>query len=143
MWALGAVISFTIVAATLQSAAGIPWEATYRVACGVSCLVFIWTLIDDHPDEGWLKTSFWLALVINIGILFTPLVDRPASRGELMLFALPDAIVVLVARLATYRVSEDRQRVLRAQLIFGLFVAMTACAILFTFVLVYPNARRP
>jgi hypothetical protein len=94
-----------------------------------------------YPREQWPRISFWVALAVNVAIFFTPLVDRPASRGELMLFALPDAIVVLAARIASYRVTNVHQRAMRQQMIFGLVVAVAFCAILFTLVLIDPRTR--
>ncbi|WP_344698010.1 hypothetical protein [Sphingomonas limnosediminicola] len=93
----------------------------------------------DYPSETWPRISFWLSLLINIAIFFTPLVDRPASRGELILFALPDAVVTLTTLLATYRVADFHQRAMRQQMILGLIVTVAACATLFTLVLMDPH----
>lgn len=72
-----------------------------------------------------------IALLINVGIFFTPLVDGPTSRGELMLFALPDAVVVLAASIASYRVNDVHQRATRQTMILGLIVALVFCVGLF------------
>ena len=39
-----------------------------------------------------------------------------ASRGEVMLFALPDVIILLLVRLATYQVTDDHKRAMRQQM---------------------------
>ena len=49
--------------------------------------------------------------------VFTPLVNRPASRGEVMLFALPDAIIVLMARIVSYPVTDVHRRAMRQHMI--------------------------
>lgn len=130
---------------TLEDEVGIPFASTFRVGCAAACLLFIYKLGTDYPGERWPRFSLWIALIVNIGIFFTPLVDRPASRGELMLFALPDAIVVLVAllveRCVSYPVADVHQRAVRQQIILGLVLAIAFCAILFTLVLIAPDKR--
>lgn len=125
------LVAFFVISFTLEDYLGIPWETSYRVVCAAICLLFIYKLGLDYPGEFWPKFSLWVSLLINAGLFFTPLVDRPTSRGELMLFALPDAIVVLVARIASYSVINDHQRAMRQQMILGLIVALVFCAGLF------------
>lgn len=90
LWVLG-FLSLVVVGFTLEREVGIPFDTTFRVVCAGACLVFIHKLGTDFPGERWPRISLWIALAVNISIFLTPLVDRPASRGELMLFALPDA----------------------------------------------------
>lgn len=134
--------AFIIIGIALEDEFGVPFDTTYRVGCAAICLVFIYKLAVDYPGEPWPWISLWLALLVNIGLFFTPLFDRPASRGELMLFALPDAIVVLAARIISYRVVDVHQRAMRQQMILGLIAAVAFCAVLFTLILIAPLTRR-
>ena len=131
--ALLGVLAFVTMGVALEDEMGLPWDTTYRVACAGACLFFIHYLGSDYPGEQWPRTALWIALLVNVGVFLTPLVDRPASRGELMIFALPSAIVFLSARIASYSVADDRQRALRQQMILGLVVAVVFCGILFAF----------
>lgn len=138
--ALLGIVVFVAVGIALQDEIGLPFDTTYRVACAVICLLFILKLKSDCPGERWPQVSFWVALLVNIGLFFTPLVDRPASRGELILFALPNAIIVLAALIISYSAADQHQRATRQQMILGLIVAVAFCAILFALTLVEPNA---
>jgi hypothetical protein len=134
--ALLGIVVFVIISIALEDEIGLPFDTTYRIACASACLVFIWKFISDYPGERWPQISFWIAVIVTLGIFFTPLVNRPTSRGELMLFALPDAIIVLVTRIAFYRVVNENQRAMRMHMIFGLIVAVAFCSILFALTLV-------
>lgn len=123
----------------LERETGIPVETTMRVGAAGLCLGFIYNLSLDYPGERWPWIGFWLALLVNIGVFFTPLVKGPLSRGELMVFASPDAVVVLAARIFTYRVTDIHQRATRQTMILGLVVAIAFCAILFTLAFVDPR----
>ena len=48
-----------------------------------------------------------------------------------MLFALPDAVILLAARIASYQVVDEHQRAMRQQMILALIVAVAFCATLF------------
>lgn len=140
--ALGGVIGAVMIGIALDNDLGVPFATTYRIACAVACLAFIFKLGIDYPSEKWPRVGFLTALFINIMLFFTPVMDRPASRGEVMLFALPDAIVVLVALVASYKVTDVHQRAVRQQMIFGLIVAIVLCAILFSLILMNPHASK-
>jgi hypothetical protein len=135
LWVLGLVV-LLVIGFTLEDDFGVPFATTLRVALVGSCQFFIYKLGSDYPGEQWPRIGFWASLVVNIAIFFTPLVDRPAYRGEAMLFALPDAIVVLTARTASYPVTDVHQRAIRQQMILGLIVAIAFCVILFTLTLI-------
>jgi drug/metabolite transporter (DMT)-like permease len=135
--ALLGVIAFVAIGVGIENETGLPFAKTYRVACAVICLLFILKLRSDYPEERWPQASLWAALIVNVGLFFTPLVNRPASRGELMLFALPDAIIVLIA---SYPALDEHRRAMRQQMILGLVVAVAFCAILFALMLVGPKA---
>lgn len=133
------VIAFVIICIVLENEAGLPFEITYRVGCAVACLTLIYQWSLEHPEERWLRVGFWFALLVNVGLFFTPIVDRPASRGELMIFALPDTVVVLAVGLAYYPADDVRQRAVRQQMILGLVVAGLFCATVFGFALIEPH----
>ena len=133
------VIAFVIIGIVLEDEAGIPFKTTYRVGCAVACLTLIYQLGLQNPEERWLRVGFWCAFIVNAGLFFTPIVDRPASRGELMIFALPDAVVLLAVGLAYYPAGDARQRAVRQQMILGLVVASLFCATLFGFALIEPR----
>ncbi|GGY94158.1 hypothetical protein [Novosphingobium colocasiae] len=138
--ALIGVATFVVVGVALENEAEFPFATFYRVACAAVGLGIIWKLRKDYPTETWPYVGFWIALAVNAAIFLTPLVDRPASRGELMLFALPDAIIVLGARIASFHVSDDHQRAMRQTMILGLVVAATFCSALYTLILLHPAA---
>jgi len=121
------VIVFVIVALVLD-AGGIPFDLTYRVACAGACLWFIHTLRIDPPEAGWRRIGLGLAALVNVALFFTPVVDRPSSRGELMIFAIPDLVVVLAVRIAALRPVDVDQRARRVQLIACLVIASAVCA---------------
>jgi len=133
--ALLGIIAFVIISDALEQEIGLPVDTTYRVACAAICLLFIYQLGFDYPGERWPRVSLWIALMVNAGLFFTPLIDRPPSRGELVLFALPNAIVVLSARIAAYPVVDGRQRATRQLMILCLVLAVAFCALLFTLTL--------
>lgn len=135
-----AVIALVLIAFALEANFGIATDTTIRVACVGVCLFFIRGFAKDYPGQSWHQIGLWLSLVVDIAIFFTPLVDRPASRGELTLFALPDAIVVFSARIATYSVTDDHQRAMRQQMVLGLVVAIAFSA--FAFVPFFVGAHR-
>jgi len=126
LWLFG-VVALVVIGFTLEDGVGIPFATTLRVACAAICLFFIYRLGVSYPGERWPQISFLVALVVNFAIFFTPLVDRPASRGELMLFALPDAVVVMTARVISYPVADVHQRANRQTIILGLVVAVVFC----------------
>jgi Na+-translocating ferredoxin:NAD+ oxidoreductase RnfA subunit len=138
--ALLGVAAFVAVSAVLGTEVGIPFDTTYRVACAAACLFLINRLRSDYPDETWPRASLLIALIVNLSIFLTPLVDRPSSRGELMLFALPDTVVVLAARIVSYRVDDVHQRAARQTMLLGLFVAAAFCVGLFALTLAGPHA---
>jgi hypothetical protein len=137
--ALLGIGAFVLIASALQQEVGVPFDTTYRVMCAAACLIFIWNLRSYYPGEGWPRVGLWIALFVNVSLFFTPLFHRPSSRGELMLFALPDAIVLLIARIASYHVADTHQRAMRMHMIFGLVIAVTFCTVLFALALNEPS----
>jgi hypothetical protein len=135
LWLFG-IICFVAIGIALEDNLGLPISTTIRVGCAAICLLFILKIGSEYPAERWTRIGFWLALLVNVAIFFTPLVDRPSSRGELMLFALPDALVMLGARIVTYHPTDLHQRARRQQMILGFILAVGFCAIFFTLVLI-------
>jgi ABC-type Fe3+-siderophore transport system permease subunit len=133
--ALLCIAAFVTIGVVLKDKVGTSFDTTYRVACAGACLLFINRLRLDYPKEIWPRNSLAAALLINTGIFFTPLVDRPSSRGEVMRFALPDTVVALVVLIASYRVTNVRQRAARQTLILGLVVTVVFCGGLFALML--------
>lgn len=138
LWIAG-VVALLAIGIVLEETLGISFATPERVASVCFCQFFIYKVGADYPEEQWPRISFWAALIVNVAIFFTPLTDRPASREELMLFALPDCIVVLAARTFTYSVTNVHQRAMRQQMILGLVLAIAFCAIIFTLVLIDPH----
>ena len=106
-----------------------------RLCCGIIGLGLLAEV--DFPGEKWPQRVFWVSLLVNIGVLFSPLVDRPASRGELALFLLPDGFVVLIAMIAH---NQALARSVRAQLIATVVVFTAACAALLALVILQSSA---
>ncbi|UAK25081.1 hypothetical protein [Sphingomonas nostoxanthinifaciens] len=140
--AFGGIIGAVAIGIALENDAGIAFDTSYRVGCAIACLIFIFKLQRDYPTEQWPKIGLVASALINLAIFFTPIVSRSASRGELMIFALPDAIVVLTALIASYRVETVHQRAVRQQMVFGLVVALGFSAVLFTLILIGPQPQR-
>ena len=55
-----------------------------------------------------------------------------------MIFALPDAIIVLAVLSATYSVTNVHQRAVRQQMILGLILAVAFCAVILSLTLIGP-----
>lgn len=137
--ALIGVVIFVALSIALDNYVGIPFDTSYRIACASGCLLYIIKLGLDHPGEKWPWVGFSIALLLSISLFFTPLLDRPASRGEIVLFALPDAIILLGARIATYPVNnDDDRRIIHQRLILALVIALAFFGVL---VAVSLNAR--
>lgn len=126
LWLLG-IVAVLVVGFTLQDTVGVPVETTLRIATAAICLFFVYKLGLYYPGESWPRISLWVALAVNLALFFTPLMDRPVSRGELMLFALPDAVVVMTARVVSYRAADVHQRANRQIMVLGLVVAIAGC----------------
>lgn len=138
-WILLGVVAFVAIAVMLESRFSVPFDMTYRIACAVACVTFIGKLAADYPGERWPWIALSIALLVNIGLFFTPMVDRPASRGELMIFALPNAVVVLIARIASYCVADERQRAMRQLMILALVVVILFGAVLVAATIAAPH----
>lgn len=115
----------------------VPFDTSYRVACAAVSSALVYWLRFDFPGEKWPQRVFWVSLLVNIGVLCSPLVDRPASRGELALFLLPDGFVVLIAMIAH---NQALARSVRAQLIATVVVFTAACAALLALVILQSSA---
>ena len=120
-------ITFSI---ALENETGFPFDMTYRIACTGICLGFMVKVGSDYPGQRWPWIALSIAAVTNVAMFFTPLFDRPASRGEIMLFALPDVTIFLAARAVSYPVKDEHQRAVRQQLILGAIFAMAFSAII-------------
>lgn len=125
------LLAFVVGAIVLETEAGIPFDTTFRVACAAACLAIIARIARTYRGARWPWVGFATALVVEVAMFFTPLLHGRASRGEIMMFAAPDAVVMLAARLASFRVADEHQRAVRQQLILGLVVAVILTALLF------------
>jgi hypothetical protein len=139
---LAGVAGFLILGLWLEDGLGIPFDTTYRVGCAGACLILMAKAGLDYREERWPKIALSLAMLVTLGLFLTPLVDRPASRGEIMLFALPDAIIFLTARIAAYQVTDAHRRAVRQQLILAAVSGVVLCAILFALTLMQPPGAR-
>ncbi|NMN06882.1 MULTISPECIES: hypothetical protein [unclassified Novosphingobium] len=137
--ALGGVIGAVLTGIALESYVGIPFATTYRIACAVACLVLIFKLGKDYPGERWPRPAFFICLIVNVLLFFTPIMDRRPSRGELMIFALPDVIIVLMILIASKKAVDVHQRAVRQQMILGLIVALLFCSVLYSLIIFYPD----
>ena len=140
LWLFG-LIGFLIVGMYLEDTFGLPFGFSVRLASIAFCQWCFWRLRSDYPDDWWSKSVFWSALVLNILVLLSPLTDRQPSRGELMVFALPDAILFLAVRTVTYKVADVHQRAVRQQLVLGLILALAFYGVILTVMLLDPAAR--
>lgn len=134
--ALSGIAAFFVLGVTLEREFGIKLDTTYRLGCAGICLTLLAYLAAQYRGERWPWIAFALALLVNLGLFLTPLFDRPASRGEIMLFAFPDTILFLTARIATYRVADVHQRAMRQQMALALLLAVAFGGILFFLMLI-------
>jgi len=133
--ALLSIVAFVTIAIGLENSAGIPFAFTFRIACACICLYFVIQVGADYPGQRWPKIAFLIALMLNVSLFFSPLANLPASKGDILFFAAPDAAIVLGARAITYPVSNDHQRAVRQQMIVGLILALAFCAMILSIML--------
>lgn len=124
------VVAFVSFAITLENEVGIPFKTTYRIACAIGCLAFMAKIGSDYREERWPKIALLIALLFNVGLFFSPLAHLPASKGDVLFFAVPDAAIALAARTVSYSVTDDHQRAVRQQMILGLVLALAFCVII-------------
>lgn len=133
-------VTFSI---ALENETGFPFDTTYRIACAGICLGLMAKIAWSYLEERWLWITLSVAVAINIALFFTPLADGPASRGEIMVFALPDITIFLAARAISYPVTNDHQRAVRQQLVAGVILAIAFCAIILSIGLIPARPDRP
>jgi hypothetical protein len=121
---------FLVFGTVLESLFGFPFYTTYRIACAGACVGLMAKIGQEYSGQRWPWVAVSVALATNIGLFFTPLFDRPASRGEVMVFALPDIAIFLAVRAATYPTADAHQRAVRQQLIVGVILAVAVSAII-------------
>ena len=136
------IVAFVTMAMEMQDVFGVPFDTSYRVVCAAACLVFIAKLGWDSAGEAWPWVGLGLATIVNLGVFFTPIFDHPASRGEILSFAMPDLVVVMAARIAYYPTNDVHDRAVRQQLVVGLIIAVALCALILAIGFV-PDHPRP
>ena len=140
--ALLGVAVFVAAGITLENQAGVPFTTTYRAACVGICVAFFAQITRDYPGQRWPWISLAMALLIDIGMFLTPIFDRPASRGEILMFALPNATIFLFARALSYPIDDVHQRAVRQQLIVGAILAAAFSALVLAIGFVPDPSRR-
>jgi len=135
IWLLG-IIACLVIAFTLENKVGIPVAVTLRIVCAGMCLFLMFKIGSDYPGQRWPRVALAIAALFNFAMFFSPLAELPASKGDIMFFAAPDAVIFLAARTFTYPVTDVHQRAVRQQLIVGLILASAACAILMSILLI-------
>ncbi|MBU6269016.1 MAG: hypothetical protein KGN34_15830 [Sphingomonadales bacterium] len=118
------------VAIALERMAAIPVALTLRVVVAAACLFFMSKIGAEYPGQKWPVIAIAIAATINVATLCTPLATLPTSKGDVMFFAAPDAVIFLAARTFTYPATDPHQRAVRQQLILALILALAFCAIL-------------
>jgi len=134
--ALLGIAAFAAFGIILENETGFPMDTTYRIACAAACLFLMAKAVSEYPGQKWPLIALLSAMMINCGLFLTPLFDRPASRGEILMFALPDATVFTAARAASYPVADEHQRAVRQQLVVGVILAVALSALIFASALV-------
>lgn len=109
------IIVFVVFAITLENEIGIPFAVTLRVACAGMCLSLMFKIAQDYRGQKWPKIALAIAALFNFAMFFSPLATLPASKGDIMFFAAPDAVIFLAARTLTYPVTDVHQRAVRQQ----------------------------
>lgn len=138
--ALLGIILFVALAVGLEQELGIPFAMTFRVACAGACLIFIIKTRSDYPGERWPLIAFFVAFLFNVSLFFSPLAHLPASKGDLLFFAVPDAVIVLTARAISYPVSDVHERAVRQQLIVGIIMGLAFCGMILGLMFIPPHS---
>lgn len=129
-------------AMTLENVTGISVDTTYKVTCAIVCVGFMAHVATNYPGERWPWIAVAVACLFNAGLFFTPVLGHPASRGEIMLFALPDVSIFTLARAVTYPAEDVHERAVRQQIFMGLFFAVALGAIILATGFI-PDRREP
>jgi len=131
---LGIAVTLAI-AFTLESKVGVPVAVTLRIIVASVCLFVMFKIGSDYAGKIWPKIALVVAAIFNFLMFFSPLAKMPASKGDIMFFAVPDAVIFMAARTFTYPVSDVHTRAVRQQLIVGLVLALAFCAIIMAILL--------
>lgn len=126
---LGIAVTLAI-AFTLESKAGVPVAVTLRIIVASVCLFVMFKIGSDYAGQKWPKIALAVAAIFNFSMFFSPLAKLPASKGDIMFFAAPDAVIFMAARTFNYPVADVHTRAVRQQLIVGLILALAFCAII-------------
>lgn len=137
---LGGVATFVAFGIFLEEQAGVSFWTTYRIACAAVPLWFFAKIAQDYAGERWPRRALLVAATFNIALLVSPFSQTPATKGDLLFFGLPDAIIFMIARVITYKATDLHGRAVRQQLIAGVVLALAVCAILFATLLI-PDAQ--
>lgn len=125
-----AVFAFVAFGILLESATGIPFDTTYRIACAGMCLGFMAMMAREHPGARWSWIALLIAATTNAALFLTPMAHHPASRGEVMILALPDATIYLTARAMTLPATDVHERAVRQQVVVGAILAYVFSALI-------------
>lgn len=124
----------------LEDRLEIPVDVFYRAACATISLWMMIRIGQAYRPDTWPLLAVATAIAVNVAMFFTPIVQRPASRGEILLFAAPDVLIFLIFRTANFRVVDEQSRAVRQQLIVGTIIVATFCALLLSAAFI-PNSR--
>lgn len=124
------LVAFVAVAITLEQRAGIPFKTSYRVVMAGFCLHFVAGYCREHRDERWARIGFLLVLLFDAGLFFSPLAHLPASKGDVLFFAVPDAAILFGARVFSYRPTSIEERAAHQRMIAGFIVALIFSAVI-------------
>lgn len=130
------IIAFALISAALKNLINLSNDQSYRLLCIAISLFMMWAYRKTFPKIRYFWISFWIALIVNFAIFLTPLVERSASRGEVLLFALPNSIIFLTALTLSYSVVDDRSRAMRQYMLLGIIVAILFSMILYASILI-------
>lgn len=96
----------------------------------------------DYRGERWPWVALFTAAAVNLAMLFSPIFDRPASRGEILFFAGPDIVIFLAARVRSYPVPDVQARAVRQQLIVALILAIMFTALILSIAMLPDRVAR-
>ncbi len=136
------IVAGVAVGMWLQDRWGIAFDLTYRIVCALACIELMRRVARGYDGERWPWVALFVAAVVNVALLFSPIFDRPASRGEILFFAGPDVVIFLAARVRSYRVPDLQARAVRQQLIVGLVLALLFTALILSMALLPDHRTR-
>jgi hypothetical protein len=104
LWLLGVAV-FLAIAIVFGNQLGIPFPIAIRIVAANGCLAIMYQIGSKYPGEKWPLVALAIGALFNFAVFFSPLADLPAKKADILFFAIPDALIFLLAWLWTHPVT--------------------------------------